>query len=86
MNTKEIFDRDKIVLDGLEDIARRYVTDEAVNAANNAAEAYSRRHMLGLVQTGKGDPDTLRHERMRYAVAAGMLLCATGLNGGESDG
>ncbi|MEE9924004.1 MAG: hypothetical protein PBV01_11650 [Brucella anthropi] len=78
------FDRDQKVLDGLSAIARQYVTDEAVNAALNASEAYSRRHMLTLLRSGTGDPDTLRREGMRYAIAAGMLVCAASPMDGEA--
>lgn len=74
---RETFDRDEIVLDGLASTAKQYVSDQAVNAALNAADAYSRKHMLNLVQTGNGDPETLQRERMRYAIAAGMIVCAT---------
>lgn len=79
MNLSEInatFDRDKIVLDGLEPIAKEHVTDAAVDAALNAASAYTRRHMRLLLQSGSGDPEQLNRERMRYAIAAGMLVAA----------
>lgn len=70
------FDKDKIVLDGLSRIAKDYVSDGVVNAALNAAEAYTRKHMLNLISAGVGNPDTLSRERMRYAIAAGMVAAA----------
>ena len=82
---RETFDRDEIVLAGLASTAKQYVSDQAVNAAINAAEAYSRKHMLRLVQTGDGDPETLQRERMRYAIAAGMVVCAASALGGQSE-
>ncbi|WGG61896.1 hypothetical protein [Brucella intermedia] len=82
---RETFDRDEIVLAGLASTAEQYVSDQAVNAAINASDAYSRKHMLKLVQTGNGDPGTLQRERMRYAIAAGMIVCAASALGGQSE-
>lgn len=82
---RETFDRDEIVLAGLASTAKQYVSDQAVNAALKAAEAYSRKHMLNLVQNGNGDPETLQRERMRYAIAAGMIVCATSPLGEQSE-
>lgn len=82
---RETFDRDEIVLAGLASTAKQYVSDQAVNAAINAAEAYSRKYMLDLIQTGNGNPEALQRERMRYAIAAGMIVCAASPLGEQSE-